>query len=184
MRKKLDQIVVVDVECTCWPGNPPRGQENEIIEIGLCLLDIASRQRSEKRSILVKPEHSEISEFCTQKTTLTPAMVEKGVPLRDACAILMSEYRTKERVWASWGDFDRHQFERESRSKGVPYPFGSRHINVKTLFALTHRLPEEVGMAEALKIAGLPLEGTHHRGADDAWNIARLLSGLLMGSAD
>jgi inhibitor of KinA sporulation pathway (predicted exonuclease) len=27
-----------------------------------------------------------------------------------------------------------------------------------------------VGMSEALQRAGLPLEGTHHRGGDEAWN--------------
>jgi inhibitor of KinA sporulation pathway (predicted exonuclease) len=30
-------------------------------------------------------------------------------------------------------------------------------------------------MAQALDIAGLPLEGRHHRGEDDAWNIAALV---------
>jgi inhibitor of KinA sporulation pathway (predicted exonuclease) len=30
-------------------------------------------------------------------------------------------------------------------------------------------------MAQALKIADLPLEGRHHRGDDDAWNIAALV---------
>jgi len=30
-------------------------------------------------------------------------------------------------------------------------------------------------MAAALKIAGLALEGRHHRGEDDAWNIAALV---------
>lgn len=35
------------------------------------------------------------------------------------------------------------------------------------------------GMARALEIAGLPLEGTHHRGADDARNIARLAALVL-----
>jgi len=34
-------------------------------------------------------------------------------------------------------------------------------------------------MAQALEMLGLPLEGTHHRGGDDAWNIARLLAELL-----
>lgn len=28
------------------------------------------------------------------------------------------------------------------------------------------------GTAQALEVAGLPLEGRHHRGDDDAWNIA------------
>ncbi len=30
MARKLDQILVVDVEATCWEGQPPPGQESEI----------------------------------------------------------------------------------------------------------------------------------------------------------
>ena len=29
LAKKLDQIIVIDVESTCWQGPPPRGQESE-----------------------------------------------------------------------------------------------------------------------------------------------------------
>ena len=32
----------------------------------------------------------------------------------------------------------------------------------------------------ALELLNLPLEGTHHRGGDDAWNIAAILSRLLL----
>ncbi len=32
----------------------------------------------------------------------------------------------------------------------------------------------------ALEILKLPLEGTHHRGGDDAWNIAAILSRLVL----
>lgn len=71
MAKKLDQIIVVDLEATCWEGNPPPGEEQEIIEIGVCALDIASGKRSRKRSLLIRPERSTVSHFCTQLTTLT-----------------------------------------------------------------------------------------------------------------
>lgn len=43
-------------------------------------------------------------------------------------------------------------------------------------------LPREVGMAEALEILRLPLEGIHHRAHDDAWNIGRILSALIAQS--
>ena len=36
MARKLDQILVVDVESNCWDGPPPDGQESEMIEIGVC----------------------------------------------------------------------------------------------------------------------------------------------------
>ena len=53
MAKKLDKILVVDVEATCWDGKPPSGQESEIVEIGLCTLEVAAGERSDKQSILV-----------------------------------------------------------------------------------------------------------------------------------
>jgi inhibitor of KinA sporulation pathway (predicted exonuclease) len=36
-------------------------------------------------------------------------------------------------------------------------------------------LPMPVGMARALQLAAHLLEGRHHRGDDDAWNIAALV---------
>ena len=182
MTKRLDAILVVDLESTCWAGPPPGGQEHEIIEIGLCSLDVATLERREKRSLLVRPAVSTVCEYCTALTTLTQEQVEhEGIPLASACAILREEYRSRTRPWASYGDYDRQQLRRECRRKGIPYPFGSRHLNVKTLFALAYALPREVPLDKALEIMGVPLEGTHHRGHDDAWNIALILSTLLKG---
>jgi inhibitor of KinA sporulation pathway (predicted exonuclease) len=180
MTKKLDQILVIDIESTCWEEEkPPQGEESEIIEIGICPIEVISGKRLEKRSILVKPEHSRVSAYCTNLTTLTQAEVDKGILLSEACSILKKEYQSKDRTWASYGDYDRRQFERQCQARNIDYPFGPTHINVKNLFAITYALPEEVGMAEALQLLNLPLEGTHHRGGDDAWNIARILSELL-----
>lgn len=179
MGKRLDKILVIDVESTCWLDGPPPGQESEIIEVGLCLLDVASGRRDLKRSILVRPEYSTVSPFCTELTSLTQAHVREGVSFAEACAILQNEYASGQRVWASYGDYDRRQFAHQCRVRGVPYPFGPSHINVKNLFALYRRLPHEVNLVQALKFQGWELEGTYHRGDDDAWNIARILALLL-----
>ena len=178
-KRKLDQVLVVDIEATCWEHSPPEGQESEIIEIGLCLLNVASWQPQDKRSILVRPHHSSVSPFCTQLTSLTQEQVEQGISFAQACTILKTEYGSHERVWASYGEADRLRFERQCQSRQVAYPFAPRHLNIKTLFALWYGLPKEVGMSTALQIAGLPLEGTHHRGDDDAWNIAALFAGMM-----
>ena len=180
MARKIDQIIVVDVESTCWKRKPPPGQESEIIEIGICTVDVASGSRLEKQSILVRPERSTVSEFCTQLTTLTQEQVEEGIAFQEACSILERRYLSKDRLWASYGDYDRRQFEKQCRTRNVSYPFGPGHINVKSLFAIIHGLSHEVGMPEAFKLLDLPFSGVHHRGGDDAWNIALILSELLL----
>lgn len=178
MARRLDRILVVDVESTCWAGEPPPGQMSEIIEIGLCVVDVAALERIERRSILVRPACSTVSDYCTQLTTLTQADVDAGIPLAGACRVLADDYQSRERLVASFGDYDRQQFERNCAAFGIPYPFGPTHLNVNNLAAVANGWSREVGMREALKQAGLPLEGTHHRGGDDAWNIAGLLCGM------
>jgi len=61
----------------------------------------------------------------------------------------------------------------------IGYPFGPSHMNVKTLFALKKKLGHKEGMASALHLLDIPLEGTHHRGVDDAYNIAKILNWIL-----
>ncbi len=183
-RLDLTIVNIVDVETTCWERNPPADQEQEIIEIGVCTLNVATPAPLAHESLIVKPQRSSVSDFCTRLTTLTPEQVEQGIPFVDACALLQGRYQSKRRVWMSYGDFDRLQFERQCRSFGVEYPFGRRHLNVKNWVALSLGLRREVGMAEALDLLKLPLLGTHHRGGDDARNIACIASALLRAGRD
>lgn len=179
MARSLDQINVIDLESTCWRGDPPAGQISEIIEIGVAMVDVQTLQRIEKHCILIKPARSEVSPFCTELTTLSADHLSDAGSLADATRQLKKQFDSKSRLWASWGDYDRRQFERVCKAFGVGYPFGISHLNVKTLFALVHGLDHEVGMDRACELLDLPLEGTHHRGVDDAWNIAAILCALL-----
>lgn len=150
-----------------------------MIEIGVCLLDLKTLQRSRKESILVRPERSAVSEFCTRLTTLTQEQVNAGVAFETACAYLSREYSARDRTWASYGDYDRVTLLRQCETRNINYPFNRTHLNVKNLLALSYNLPREIGLDRALAMLSLPLEGTHHRGHDDAWNIAAILAILL-----
>jgi len=173
---------VVDVEATCWEGGPPAGQVSEIVEIGLAIVDLAAGQRIGRQRILVRPERSAVSPFCIERTGLTQAEVDAGISFAGACQILAAAHQAQSRPWASWGEYDRRQFTRQCQATATAYPFGDRHTNAKTVFAQAHRLRRPPGMAAAPRIAGLALEGRHHRGEDDAWNIAALI--LHLNNAD
>lgn len=180
MAKLLDKILVIDIEASCWNGNPPEGMVSDVIEFGLCLLDVHSGEISDNRGILVKPERSEISAFCTELTTITPELIAaEGLSYKEACALIRKEYQGQSRAWASFGAYDLKHIQRQCQEMGVGYPLSPSHINVKTLFALKNGLNHELGMAGALEHLGLPLEGTHHRGVDDARNIAKILRSIL-----
>ena len=171
-------INVVDVEATCWDGAPPPGAVSEIIEIGLTVVDLDAGERVGRHRILVRPVRSRVSAFCSELTGLTQAEVDGGIGFADACRLLGREHGAGARPWASWGDYDRRQFERQCAAARVAYPFGRIHVNAKAVFTEAHGLRRRPGMAQALAHAGLPLEGRHHRGEDDAWNIAALVLDL------
>jgi inhibitor of KinA sporulation pathway (predicted exonuclease) len=82
-------------------------------------------------------------------------------------------------VFGSWGDYDRKQFQQDSKFHQIPFPIAFPHINFKQQFTDTQGLPKRYGMAEALQLAEIELKGTHHRGIDDAKNIAKLLPFIL-----
>lgn len=175
---KFDQILVVDIESTCW--EEPRMEDiGEIIEIGICPIDTKSGNVLESRGIIVKPKYSKVSEFCTELTTLTQEDVDSGISFKEACGILVNEYNSKRYVWASYGGYDKKQFSIQCRRERIKYPFSSTHLNVKLLFPLRYSLTRDVGMVKALELSGMPLVGTHHRGIDDARNIANMLSKIL-----
>lgn len=173
---------VIDLEATCWDGQPPPGAVSEIIEIGLAVVDLDARERVARHRILVRPARSRVSAFCTGLTGITPAEADRGVSLARACDTLVRDHGAGVRPWASWGDYDRRQFVRQCAADGVAHPFGRpaerAHTNAKAVFTEAHGLRRRPGTARALEIAGLPLEGRHHRGVDDAWNIAALVLGL------
>ncbi|MEV4615575.1 3'-5' exonuclease [Kitasatospora sp. NPDC049258] len=178
MERTGELLNVVDVEATCWEGQAPPGAVSEIIEIGLTVVDLAAGERVGRHRILVRPARSTVSAFCTELTGLTQAEVDTGRSFAEACRLLAAEHGAGRRPWASWGDYDRHQFARQCAATGAAYPFGRRHTNAKLVFTEAHALRKRPGMAQALRLAGLPLEGRHHRGEDDAWNIAALVLDL------
>lgn len=178
-RLRSDEILVVDVESTCWSGDPPKGQRSEIIEIGACLVSAKTMEMKKSSSTFVKPTSSSVSEFCLQLTGITQQDVESGRSLSDACKWIVSEFDAPFIAWGSYGDYDRNQFRRNCCEVGVRYPFSDRHYNIKALLTLCKGWGEEVGMEVALKRLNLPLAGTHHRALADANNIASILKHIM-----
>lgn len=55
MRHGPSLLNVMDVEATCWDGQPPPGSVNEIIEIGLTVVDLSAGRRSSRHRVWSAP---------------------------------------------------------------------------------------------------------------------------------
>ncbi len=171
-----DIVLIIDFEATCWDHKTPDGMHNEIIEIGISGIDYVTKEIRLRDTIIVKPEFSTISKFCTELTTITQEYVnENGISFSEACEILEKKYKSRDRVWFSWGEYDKNIIEANCNLKGIRNPFGRTHINMKPLFSFLYGIKTDLGVNQALDKLGLEFEGTPHRGGDDAYNIARIM---------
>lgn len=185
----MSTIAVIDLESTCWKtGEKPEDEISEIIEIGFQIIDMADLRLLHGGGILVRPEHSTVSEFCTELTGHTQENLDKRGVSALAAFTTMRGLGMHKMPWASWGNYDRnmidssvraHDMQRRLGDPEMLRPVSAKHLNVKTLYAWGANLEREVGMDVALRQLGMKLEGRHHNGADDAKNIARILCVLL-----
>lgn len=169
--------LVLDLEATCCDqGTIPR-DETEIIEIGAVMVGAATLKPVDEFATFVRPvRYPRLTEFCLSLTSVTQHQVNEGVGLAEAISQLRQwAERYPGYLFCSWGDYDRNQILRECQHNEISYPFSDGHLNLKRQFSERQGSKKRFGMAEALHKVGLPLDGTHHRGIDDARNIARLL---------
>ena len=175
MRNIDSNILVVDVEATAWKyiEDKPENEFQEIIEIGIVVVDSINLVIKEKESIIVKPQSSKVSDFCEKLTSLTQKDVDSGMLLSDAVNIIKNKYKSKNRTFLSWGDFDRKIFQKNCIDYNIEYPFGPRHINFKNTFSIFEGLNKEFGLSEAMIYDGCEFEGIQHRALFDAFNTAK-----------
>ena len=179
--KTTNEIIIIDLEATCWENDRiPIGQKVDIIEIGICKLNLTSKAISQKQSIYVIPERSEINGFCTDLTGITPQLIgEKGIYFEEACEIIRDQYYSAPLTWAGYGNFDGGQIIEQCDWLGIPNTFSGNYMNVMYEFKKYFNLHRQIGLKRALSFLNMDFEGTHHSGADDAYNTARILSKIL-----
>jgi len=166
--------LVVDLEATCDDQGAVPRDEMEIIEIGAVLVDgVTLRSVAEFQTFVRPVAHPKLTPFCTALTTITQADVDAAPTFPSAAARLAAFGAGA--LWGSWGAYDRNQLDADARRHGIPSPLGPRHMNIKEVFARAAGDRRTMGNRRVLARVGLEPTGTHHRGIDDARNIARLL---------
>jgi len=171
------RYLVIDVEATCCDkGTVPR-DHMEIIEIGAVMVDGTSLAVIDEFQTFIRPvRHPRLTPFCTALTSIAQEDVDSAPMFEEAIAGFRSWlYRYSDFVFCSWGDYDLKQLHQDCAFHKVPYPISASHVNVKRLMAERQTLSKKPGLGEAVRLAGMTFDGAHHRGIDDARNIARLL---------
>lgn len=195
----MRHMLVIDLEATCDDKGTVPSHEMEIIEIGAVMVDLVDLQPvSEFQSFIRPTKHPKLTAFCTSLTSIRQKDVDAAPLFIDVYKDLLRwssayQYAAPEKspsdtasidentgenqgglCWGSWGDYDRKQFLLDCARHQTRFSLPN-HVNIKRLFSSRYNQSRGYGMAGALAKVGIPLVGTHHRGIDDARNIAKLL---------
>ena len=168
------RYIIVDLEATCWE-NTRNSDRMEIIEIGAVVLPSSAHLASGEFARFVRPVvEPRLSAFCKQLTSIAQTDVDRAETFWTVFHEFLEWIGPEPFVLCSWGAYDLNQLRLDCRRHGIAFPpTFERHINLKKEFARVYNV-RSCGMAAALRHTGLPLEGTHHRGIDDARNIGNL----------
>ena len=179
--EKYQYFLIVDLEATCCDQQSISRRQMETIEIGAVMVEAQSLAVVDEFMTFIKPIRNPVlTKFCTDLTSISQSDVDESPAYQDAVKLFTDWlYQYDTFVFCSWGDYDKTQLVQDSEFHNIAYPIGAEHVNIKKLFSSSQQLTKKHGMAQALKLAGLPLDGTHHRGIDDAKNMAKLMPYIL-----
>jgi inhibitor of KinA sporulation pathway (predicted exonuclease) len=179
-------FLIVDLEATCNnDGSIPR-IEMETIEIGAVLINEDDLEIVDTYTTFIRPTiHPYLSNFCTKLTTIHQEDVVYAPKFSSALVDFenwINPYtETGDILFCSWGDYDKNQLKQDAwfHSVSLPYPFNAEHYNIKTNFSISQKRKKLYGLAKALRIINEVVDGTLHRGIDDARNMVKLMPYVL-----
>jgi len=173
------RYVIVDLEATCWEGGA-NIERMEIIEIGAVTLESNTGPILEEFNTFVKPvDHPVLSDYCMQLTSISQTDVDEADDFKTVFPRFIDWIGAQPFTLCSWGAYDLKQFKADCKRHKIPLPESFlQHINLKQEFANLKGI-KPCGMAKALNILGIKLEGTHHRAIDDVRNIEKIAEQIL-----
>lgn len=185
---KLKKLWVIDEEALCWDKNNFSSlkdhrefqiKNRELIEFGVTEIDLINRKINKKFTFLIKPQHGEVSDYCTELTGISQKMLdEEGISLARMVKLL-KKLGSENMLTAGWGAFDHNFLKEECKNKKVSFPFPDNYINLSDIFAIQNQISKGIGLEKALKFYNLDFEGDPHRAIWDSYNTARLYLHIL-----
>ena len=167
--------IIFDLEATCWEH---RGKiENmEIIEIGAVKLESASFNIIDEFQSFVKPINNPVlSDFCIKLTSITQQQIDTAKNFNEVFPNFINWIGGENFQICSWGEYDLNQLKADCTRHSIKLPgtIEKNHRNLKAEFAAFFN-QKPCGMKRALKHLKINSDGIHHRGIDDARNIAKI----------
>lgn len=168
----MKATVIFDLEATCEDKTIKNKFDRETIEIGT--VKIVNGKIIDEFQAFIQPiRNKKLTDFCIELTHITQEQVDSAPRFQEAI-YNFCEWAGEDAEFLSWGIYDKKQLEKDSKCFGMEVNWISKHRNIKEEYQLVKGLSRAVSTVTAMEIEKLKFEGLHHRGIDDARNIAKI----------
>jgi inhibitor of KinA sporulation pathway (predicted exonuclease) len=152
-----------------------KGQLSEIVEIGACKVDLSTRTVTDQFQIYIMPGSGYFSKSTRSFIKMTREDAESAVPFK-AGIRQFADWIGSESYLCSWGRDDKLHIVNECVRKNVSLTWFRNYNDIQQQIGrfLTEQ-KSQLGLKNALELAGIEPIGLAHRGIDDARNTAELL---------
>lgn len=171
-------FIIYDLEATCWQTASERnGRTQEIIEIGALKFNEYGDLDSRFESFIRPTVHPQLSSFCTNLTGISQIDVNRA----ETFPIVIKEFQEwiglfddEDYLLCSWGFFDQRVMAKNCTLHDIDSEWTKEHISLKHQYPRIKGIAYSIGLKSAVEKEGFEFEGAHHRGIDDAVNLAKI----------
>lgn len=153
-----------------------KGQLSEIVEIGACKVDLAAKAITDQFQIYISPKSGYVSKSTRKFIKMKKEDVANAVPFSEGVE-QFSKWLGEHYYLCSWGKDDRVHFINQCIRNRIKLDWFKNYNDIQQQLGklLTPHVRNQLGLKNALDLAGIEATGLAHRGIDDAINTAELL---------
>ena len=153
-----------------------KGQLSQIVEIGACKLDLNSNKIVDTFQIYISPKGGYVAKSTRKFINMKKEDLKQAVPFKEGID-KFTYWIGHDYYLCSWGRDDRiHLIDQLVRNKmDISWLKNYNDLQKPIGKILTNNTKNQLGLKNALEIAGIESIGVAHRGIDDALNTTQLL---------
>lgn len=148
----------------------------EIIEIGAFKVNAYGEVEDSFNRFIRPVVNPFLSGFCQELTTIRQADVDRARTFPQVIEDFQDwiEIEDADYLLCSWGGFDQRLLIQDCRLHRLDEDWADPYINLKRQYHEIKRLKKMRGLKSAVEAEGFEFTGIHHRGLDDAGNLAKI----------
>jgi inhibitor of KinA sporulation pathway (predicted exonuclease) len=173
-------FIIYDLEATCWKGRPI-SLIQETIEVGAVKVNRYGEVKGVFNRFVKPIVNPLLSTFCVELTSIEQHSIDRAskFPAVLDAFIEWAEIFETDYLMCSWGAFDQKMLLQDCNLHKLESAWLDNHLNLKQQYQQIRGLKEPIGLKSAVNREGFEFDGMHHRGIDDAKNLAKIFLKLL-----